>query len=524
MKRLSSALLCCLACFAGHRSYANDIQVTNAALTNNDLVTGTCFVQFDVTWQNSWRQNGVVNWDAAWVFVKFRTINDIWQHVNINPSGHVAPAGSRIDIGLEFQEAAFNAATNPVMGVFIRRSTAGSGTFSASGTQLLWSYADQGLAFNDIVEVRVFAIEMVHVNGGAFAAGSGGTETNAFSLTTINTDNASATPIGGGSLGGQAGGSPLNAFQAINPFFPNGFLAFYCMKYELSQQQYVEFLNTLTRTQQDARTGTSLPIGVSSITNRFVMSNTATIQNRNGIACDATVSTSSSITFHCDGNANGIGGEATDGLWRACNFLSFGDLMAYLDWSGLRPMSEMEFEKACRGPMLPLANEFAWSTTTLTGLNYSLTNSGAINENIGAQYNLLSGNAAYASTTGSIQGPVRTGIFAANVNNDGRISSGAGYYGIMELSGNVSEPTIEIVNGGDAFSRSGHGDGSLNATGNGSGTGWPNSNPVFGVILRGGAWSGSSTTLRVSDRSNLNVNGLQNRLSNVGGRGARFAP
>ncbi|MBL7985976.1 MAG: hypothetical protein JNM91_13300, partial [Flavobacteriales bacterium] len=64
------------ACLLGVISIrANNIQVTNAAIVGNDNAQGFCFVQFDVSWQNSWRLNGVVNWDAAWVFVKFRTPN-----------------------------------------------------------------------------------------------------------------------------------------------------------------------------------------------------------------------------------------------------------------------------------------------------------------------------------------------------------------------------------------------------------------------------------------------------------------
>ena len=38
---------------------------------------------------------------------------------------------------------------------------------------------------------------------------------------------------------------------------------------------------------------------------------------------------------------------------------------------------------------------------------------------------------------GSIDGPLRVGIFAANSLNTGRITAGASYYGIMELSGNL---------------------------------------------------------------------------------------
>ena len=34
---------------------ANNIQVTNAALANNNNIAGTVDVQFDLSWENSWR-------------------------------------------------------------------------------------------------------------------------------------------------------------------------------------------------------------------------------------------------------------------------------------------------------------------------------------------------------------------------------------------------------------------------------------------------------------------------------------
>ena len=108
---------------------------------------------------------------------------------------------------------------------------------------------------------------------------------------------------------------------ALDASFPKGFAAFYCMKYEISQQEYVDFLNNLTATQATAR----YPVQT---TNRY------------------------SITF-------GSGVYSTKKPYVACNFLSWADLAAYLDWSGLRPMSELEFEKVCRGTVTPVAFEFA---------------------------------------------------------------------------------------------------------------------------------------------------------------------
>ena len=65
------------------------------------------------------------------------------------------------------------------------------------------------------------------------------------------------------------------------------------------------------------------------------------------------------------------------------NYMTWTDLLAYLDWSCLRPMTEFEYEKICRGPVYPVANEYAWGnqTYTLADANTGLiSNLGQINE------------------------------------------------------------------------------------------------------------------------------------------------
>jgi formylglycine-generating enzyme required for sulfatase activity len=378
------------------------------------------------------------------------------------------------------------------------------------------------LNYADIAEVRVYAIEMVYVPQGAFAAGSGGTETSAFTLTTINTATATTAPSGTGSLGGQAGGFPTGQTAPTSATWPNGFNAFYCMKYEVTQQGYVDFLNTLTRTQQNTRTGTD--ISGTAITNRYVMSNTSTLNFRNGIRCDATIPASPApVTFYCDLNGNGTGGEAVDGKDIACNFLSWGDLTAYLDWSGLRPMTELEFEKACRGTVAPVANEYPWGTTGIAASAYNLANAGATNEGIATNYSSTLGNASYDNTDGSLNGPLRVGIFAANGSNNGRVSAGASYYGIMEMGGNLWERPVTIGNvEGRAFTGL-HGNGALAADGNPDGAAWPAPASAIGAGLRGGTWFYDASLLQVSDRIDVAVtNGARGIVS--GGRGARLAP
>lgn len=505
---------------AGTTLRANNIQVTNAAITGNDNAQGFCFVQFDVTWQNSWRLNGVVNWDAAWVFVKFRSPNGNWQHALLGNTGHTAPVGSQIDVGLLTPGSAFNATTNPVIGTFIRRGTDGTGTFSATSVQLRWNYAQQGIGFNDLTEVRVFGIEMVHVNQGAFAAGSGGTEFSAFTLTTINTATATTAPAGTGSLGGQAGGFPSGQTAPTSANWPNGFNAFYCMKYEVTQQAYVDFLNTLTYTQQVTRTANA-PNSAAG-TGALITGNT----NRNGIDIQTPgVANTSPAQFACNLDGDAVFGEAVDGKDIACNFLSWGGLTAYLDWSGLRPMTELEFEKSCRGTLAPVPNEYPWGTTGVAGSVYTLANAGATNEGIATNYSTILGNSAYGSTTpfgGAIDGPLRVGIFAANGSNSGRVSAGASYYGIMELGGNLWEQPVTV---GDANGRAytgTHGNGALAANGDPDAAAWPAAATASGAGLRGGAWANNATNLRVSDRNvafDPNSGGPFN-----GGRGLRGAP
>lgn len=512
--RLLPALGAILAVFAVR---ANNIQITNSSLTGN---TGTSVqIQFDLSWENSWRGGAVTNWDAAWVFVKYRTsITGPWLHANLNNTGHVAAAGSQIDLGLLTPGTAYNVTTNPVVGVFIYRNAPGTGNLSLPGSQLRWNFASLGLSYADIAQVKVFAIEMVYVPQGAFAAGSGGNESSRFQLTTINTGTATTVPAGAGTLGGQAGGHPSGTPPPSSASWPNGFGAFYSMKYEVSQQGYVEFLNTLTYTQQGVRTATApnSPVGTGALSN--------TNDNRNGIDIQTPgVASTTPAVYACNLNGNNIYGESADGMDIACNWLSWGDLTAYLDWSGLRPMTELEFEKACRGTVAPVPNEYPWGTTGLSGSVYTLANAGATNEGIASNFSTTVGNASYFTTNGTIAGPLRVGIFAANGSNSGRVTAGASYYGIMELGGNLWERAVTIFSvNGLAFTGA-HGNGVLTANGDPDGASWPAPGTADGSGFRGGAWSNIASYMQVSDRNNVAIT-FTDRVNNYGGRGVRLSP
>jgi formylglycine-generating enzyme required for sulfatase activity len=330
------------------------------------------------------------------------------------------------------------------------------------------------------VDIKVFAIEMVYVPTGAYAAGSGGSEASAFTLTTISTGTATTVPSGSGALGGAAGGYPTNQTVPANASWPNGYNAFYCMKYEISQQQYVDFLNTLTQTQATAR--------------KYTM-------------------TGNDYRYAISGSV--VGSYTTASPYLACNYVSWANLASYLDWSGLRPMTELEYEKACRGTLAPVPNEYAWGSTSITQIT-AVVNSEAYNE----VSNTAGANCSYGNAT-YIQGPMRVGAFSTS-SSTSRLLSGATYYGIMEMSGGVYERTVTVGHStGRAFTGT-HGNGGLNSNGDADASSWPATDAV-GAGFRGGNWYEGSIMLRVSDR-NYAATVMNFPDFNYGGRGVRTVP
>ncbi|MEI7726951.1 MAG: SUMF1/EgtB/PvdO family nonheme iron enzyme, partial [Bacteroidota bacterium] len=380
MKNIAALLI--ILALAGTLS-ANNISISNLVLTGKNTGSHYTMVQFDISWENSWRTStNESNWDAAWIFVKFRVAGGTWQHSWLNDDGHTAPAGSTISPGFLTPGAAFNSTTNPGLGVFIYRSAIGAGTFTKTGVQLRWNYGANSLGDGDIVEVKVFAIEMVYVPQGAFAVGSGGTESGSFTNgswtsgatipLSISSESALTIAHTAGNLWGTSvsGDNTIGGAGTLPAVFPKGYGAFYCMKYEMSQQQYVDFLNTLTSTQA---------------TNRYSSGSTG---YRYGISVSGGV-------------------YSTSNPYVACNFLSWMDGAAYTDWAGLRPMTELEFEKACRGTATPVAGENAWGNTTATAA-INITNGGANNETT----NTSGANAVFYNLVNALQGPMRTCVFA----------------------------------------------------------------------------------------------------------------
>lgn len=475
-------LLLVLIVISNSTVFANNISVSNVSLTGQNTTSHFTLVEFDINWDNSWRTSASpANWDAAWVFVKYRLKSQSsWNHASLNwfdgtgsGDGHTEPTNCNIASTND------NGSGNSY-GVFIYRNTNMSqGSVSYPGVQLRWNYGDDGLVDADSVEVCVFAIEMVYVPQGNFELGSGGTEANHFynaptstNPYTVNNENAITVGTSAGNLyysGSGDHGSPIPAS------FPKGYNAFYCMKYEITQAQYTAFLNKLTPSQDASR--------FANVNGNF----------RNAITGSA-------------------GNRTTTNPYVACNYLSWADVAAYLDWAALRPMTELEYEKSCRGPFSIEPNEYAWGSTIVSNAT-SISNPGLANETAGN----AGANCVYNY---GIPGPMRVGCLGQGVNT--RVGVGATYYGIMEMSGNLSERTVTVGNAtGRAFTGA-NGDGVLDPLGNSNTANWPNTTGI-GSGFRGGYWINGTSYLQVSNRTYA-ASATTSRQPEYGGRGVRTAP
>ena len=470
-----------IAALCGQAAQAAQLEVTNIA------AIGGGQVQFDITWTDSWRASWteagtkLTNWDAAWVFVKYRKKGDTgWNHATLSAKDayHSAPKGARIDVGVTGARG---------MGVFLYRSAEGKGTWTNKGVKLKWLYKDDKVADATKVELFVHAIEMVYVPRGGFYVGSAGklagsftegswkkgNEVIPFKVTSEAELEVAPKP---GCLYGTAGPGAAHQMGHIGKLpaeFPKGYGALYCMKYETNQGEYAAFLNRLTAAQAKAR---------------YPFPTIPPHRTKDG---------SHTVRKTADGFT------ATKPQ-RACNWVSWDDAAAYLDWAGLRPMTELEFEKACRGPLKPVKDEYAWGSGELIDAPW------------------------ITKVDAALPVPYPQGICGAG----GRIKAGCTYWGIAAMSGHLRERTVAVGHKeGWAFTRL-CGDGAIADDGLSNVTGWPGPGKTWpargsyatcGGGFRGGPWYKDKVRLRVSDRF-LSSCMRKARDSSYGFRGVRQAP
>jgi len=475
---------------------ANNIEVTNISLTGQNTVDNYTLVQFDLSWENSWRiSSGPSNYDGAWVFIKFKENSGNWEHGTINyvdgtaaGDGHTEAAGSTVKT------------TADGIGVFVYRNADGNGNVNFSEVQLRWNYGTDNVADGSIVDVQVFAIEMVYIPEGEYPLGSttSGSEVDHFYTNTgifgfrdtyqVESENSIPVSTTTGDLYYDMVAFENNGDQMgpIPAAFPKGFAAFWSMKYEITEDQWVCFFNSLTETQKTAR-------DVTDATHK----NSDAVISRNTIAWTA-------------GNAT------TSAPGRAINFLSYEDNAAYYDWTGLRFMTELEYEKASKGPT-HILNMLASGSPSAYDNAYTIINDGQENANVSDPGENIT-NINYTETDPG--GPMRVGIFASSAINPTRIETGGSYYGVMELSGNVYERVIGVGTPINRAYTGNHGNGEILSSGNHNVVDWPAVGSEGAVAYRGGCWINTLDLCRVADRtSSAILSSITN--SRIGARGAR---
>ena len=369
---LAATAVCGLLLGAG-ATRADGLQVENAKAVRRDETTA--IVQFDITWSNSWRHASF--FDAAWVFFKVRVDDKSgWQPVRLaadpaslgssgaaskvlNPAGFGQAQGTPLEFVVPDGDDGF-------VGMIVRRAADGVGVVDARKVTAVWDLAGNG-KLN--AELRAFGIEMVYIPEGPFYVGRGNGEIAPFAgkgyggmelnwlyrhsgkldetaeplpfkfnigdlytwgVGTTKGDTpaykvTSADAIPTGRQKGQLWAVDLTPEDGgeIPAAFPNGYAGFYCMKHAYpTAGQYADFLNALTEAQAKPR-------------------------------------------YYANGHGQAIArsGESPNFTYAAphpdarCPWLSFTDGAVWAAWAGLRPMTELEYEKACRGPQPAIPND-----------------------------------------------------------------------------------------------------------------------------------------------------------------------
>ena len=460
---------------------ANNVKIENVSLTNQNTVDHYTHVQFDISWDNSWRD--MVNWDAAWVFVKYRAPNGYWHHARISSdeAHHFGPSSCKIHtVGDE-------------TGVMLYRNSSGAGSIDWDTITLRWEYDHSPITNDDIVTVKVFAIEMVNIPQASYQLGDALSEAHFYDAGS-GTFQPFTVDFQGSIIIANSGSGNLWAKDGLNITagmtdnnFPTGYMPFYCMKYEVTQEQYVDFLNTMDHSSSYVAIYQEGP---------FVMDegiNNPEDDYRNGIRYRRTYDAGLDRDiddFYCDYNNNFYPNDGGDGENIPCNFLLANNMWDFADWTGMRPMTELEFEKICRGDQGFVEGEFAWGNTRIFFPTdddihriyaWRLSGQGGPNE-IMTETVVNIGVANYGPFRANI-GPFRSGIFAKS--NTSREESGSGYYGVMEMSGNLAEMVVSITQ--------------LTFNGiHGDGDGFPSQR--WDLHLRGGSFNDLPPYLQTSDR------------------------
>ncbi|SNS43912.1 Sulfatase-modifying factor enzyme 1 [Ekhidna lutea] len=431
MKHLTTILL--LICTS---TFATDLKVENTIYYYEN---GRSYVSMDISWQNAFRleQNGVKFHDAAWVFFKWvNNERNGYITIHVKQGGHKAVANGQEQVPLTFTPS------KDGMGVFISLANPGESDVSARVVIELEPTDFDGINARQ-QQLIPYAIEMVYIPEGPVTLGAPNT-TEHGALYLSDKDGAikglyeikkqdQSIDIGpeNNKLYYQAqSGYEGDQQGTIGAEFPRGVAGFYIMKYEPTQGHYVDFLNSLSPEQQAANNLSEVE-GYSQ--------NRGTIYQENGMF---------------------IAGKPD----QPCNYISWDEGIAYADWAGLRPITEFEYTKACRGSKSPIEMEFPWNTAEKTQVRRQLNSTGDL---------------------------VYLDLDEGDITNENRDLYGVSLFRVHDLAGSLWEKVISIGHEKGRNFQGTHGDGDLTENGSATNIDWPKGNQDSGGFgFRGGGFYG----------------------------------
>jgi len=425
--------------FIAGGAMATDLKISNVEFNGSpaDKANPTITAWLTVSWKNAWRNDK--NYDAAWIFFKLNAQEKEWSRLH----GFIKRSGHQLIHNYQPNSA------NPSF--FIPEDGAGlmiypdrkyRGDVSWRIKVELDVPKIEGLRTDDLVYVFAEGLEMVFIPQGPFFLGESDTtsqrkassfyEYSTRDYYKVTSENAISVGPSSNQLYYTNNNEPDYRGDMKGPIpmeFPKGFQSFYMMKYELTEGNYVAFLNS---------------IGVYYSHSRANFGGRNYYDERGGI-------------FLQDG------AYTTKSPARPANFTSWEDECAFADWAGLRPMTEMEYEKACRGGVRPnVANSFSWGNASKEKLSRYYSDASELILELPLQEKDLSdSNLEYF---------------------------GASYYWAMDLNSSLWERCVSAGNEKGRQFKGTHGDGRLSAyKGNATNADWPNGyDEKGGISYRGG--------------------------------------
>ncbi|MEM9858857.1 MAG: SUMF1/EgtB/PvdO family nonheme iron enzyme [Bacteroidota bacterium] len=423
----------------------SNIQITQVEYVQSDGPEYKRGVNVTISWKNSW--NTDKNHDAAWVFFKVINKNKGYQHLYLMPN--TAHLDWKATSNIPDAEAKISSDGTGMM-VYPTNTYRGDVTYRFFVELDTSRISERYINYLDNRTIEGYGIEMVYIPKGAFTLGDPDTTAlnyGAFfqsddvgefdGLYTVTKENAPIEIGKGKDKLFYRGPEPEYQGDQQGPIpaaFPKGVGSFYLMKYEVNQGIYAAFLNSLSSEASSVRFTGGTP-------DYERLGGTIKLENSHFVAA---LPQQRMVFWH----------------WN--------DMMAFTDWAALRPYTELEFTKACRGLIKPLAHEMPWNTS----------NSAKVIRRINPKTHRME---------------LPDGYNEGQINDENREFFGASYYWVMDLGGSMWEKVVTL---GDSVGRAfegQHGDGRIDYYGRANVEGWPHGyGESYGYGYRGGGYYGKA--------------------------------